>query len=161
MFSVINAVLLRPLPYADPDHLVRIFDSNPGRGFPRFASSPPNFLDWREQAKSFSGMAALTWGSVTLTGRGDPQALQAIYVTPEFFPVFGVNAQVGRTFVAAEGTPNQRVVVLSSRLWQQSFGGRADLVGKAITLDGNSYNVVGVAPPSFRLSNADIFLPLA
>ena len=161
MFSVINGVLLRPLPYQDPDHLVRILDSNPGRGFPRFASSPPNFLDWRAQAQSFSGLAGVTWGTTSLAGVGEPVRLEALYATPELFPVFGVNVRLGRSFTTEEGVRGRdKVVVLSYRLWQRQFGGQNDVIGRLIRIDGVGHTIVGVAPPEFKLYNADIVLPL-
>src|SRR5215475_1417299 len=124
MFSVIDAVLLRPLPFADPDRLVRIIDANPSKGFPRFSSSPPNFLDWRAQAQSFTGMAATAGGTLTLSGSGDAQRLNALFVTPDLFAVLGVDTVVGRTFATEEGIyGHDKVVILSFHLWQQSFGG--------------------------------------
>ncbi|HKD13280.1 MAG TPA: ABC transporter permease, partial [Candidatus Angelobacter sp.] len=162
MFSVIDAVLLRPLPFADPDRLVRIIDANPSKGFPRFSSSPPNFIDWRAQAQSFTGMAASTGGTLTLSGSGDAQRLKALYVTPDFFGVFGVEAIVGRTFTTEEGTyGHDKAVILSSHLWQQSFGGDRSVLGRTLKLDGENYLVVGVAPPEFRLNNNDVVVPLA
>src|SRR5215469_11948199 len=161
MFSVINAVLLRPLPYRDPDQLVRVLDANPSKGFPHFSSSPPNFLDWREQAQSFTGMAALTNDSYTLTGKGDPARLRVVMATPELFPVLGVEAVAGRTFTREEGTyGHDRVVLLSYGLWQQRFGGSHDVLGTTITLDRQTYTVVGVTPSEFKFDN-DICVPLA
>src|SRR6185312_13651745 len=104
MFSVIDAVLLRPLPFADPDRLVYILDQNPSKGFFRFTASPPNFLDWRTQAQSFAGMAATAGGTFTLSGNGDAKRLNALFVTPDFFTVLGVDTAVGRTFTSEEGT---------------------------------------------------------
>src|SRR4051812_2810492 len=103
MFSVVNAVILKPLPYADPDRLMRVIDSNPGRGFPRFSSSPANFLDWRAQAQSFTGMAATATEEITLSGQGDAARLHALFVTPDLFPVAGVTPAFGRAFTAEEG----------------------------------------------------------
>jgi predicted permease len=162
MFSVIDAVLLRPLPYADPDRLVRILDANPGKGFAQFSSSPPNFLDWRAQAQSFTGMAATTWGTLTLSGNGDAQRLDALFVTPDLFAVLGVNTVLGRTFAAEEGTyGHAKVAILSFHLWQQSFGGDRNVLGRTIKLDGEDSAVVGVAPPEFRLYGNDVVVPLA
>ena len=162
MFSVIDAVLLRPLPFADPDRLVRIIDANPSKGFPRFSSSPPNFMDWRAQAQSFTGMAAATGGTLTLSGSGDAQRLEAFYVTPDLFTVLGINTVVGRTFTDEEGTyGHDKVAILSFHLWQQSFGADRNVVGHTIKLDGENYVVVGVAPPEFRLGNNDLVVPLA
>lgn len=165
MFSVINAVLLRPLPYQDPDRLVQIIDANPSKGFPRFSSSPTNFLDWRAQTQSFAGMAAAQGTTVTLTGRGDAIRLSAVKVTPDLFSVLGVRAIQGRTFTAEEGTyGSDKAVLLSFALWQQRFGGSKDVLNTTIKLNDKTYTVVGVTPPEFRLnklSNFDVTLPLA
>jgi putative ABC transport system permease protein len=162
MFSVINAVLLRPLPFADPDRLVRIIDANPGKGFPRFSASPPNFLDWKQQARSFSGMAALTYGTLALSGDGPAQRLNTLLVTPDFLDVLGVSAAAGRFFTAEDGvTGHDKVAVLSYRLWQQRFGGDRGVIGRTIKLDNESYEVRGVAPADFRLNNCDVVVPLA
>jgi putative ABC transport system permease protein len=162
MFSVIDAVLLRPLPYSDPDRLVLILDENPTKGFTRFSSSPPNFLDWRAQAQSFTGMAATSGRTLTLSGSGDAQRLKALFVTPEFFAVLGVDTVVGRTFTTEEGIyGHDKVAILSFHLWQQSFGGDRSVLGRTIKLNGENYVVVGVAPPEFRVGNNDVVVPLA
>jgi putative ABC transport system permease protein len=162
MFSVIDAVLLRPLPFANPDRLVYILDQNPSKGFFRFTASPPNFIDWRAQAQSFTGMAATAGGTFTLSGSGDAQRLNALFVTPDLFAVLGVNTVVGRTFTSEEGTyGHDKVAILSFRLWQQRFGGDRSVLGRTIKLDGENYVVVGVAPAEFRLYNNDVVVPLA
>ena len=162
MFSVIDAVLLRPLPFADPDRLVYILDENASKGFLHFSSSPANFLDWRAQAQSFTGMAASRGGTLTLTGSGDAQRLRALFVTPDFFPVLGVDTVVGRTFTTEEGTyGNDKAAILSFHLWQQSFGSDRSVVGRTIKLNGEDYVVVGVARPEFRVGNNDVVVPLA
>lgn len=162
MFSVIDAVLLRPLPYADPDRVVRILDANPSKGFPRFSSSPPNFLDWRAQAQSFAAMAALVPGTLTLSGGGDTQKLDALLATPDFAEVFGVEPVLGRNFTAEEGAyGHDKVAILSFHLWQQRFGSGRDVLGRTIKLDGNSYVIVGVAPRDFTLYRNDVIVPLA
>ena len=162
MFSVIDAVLLRSLPYSDPDRIVRIIDSNPTRGFPRFSSSAPNFLDWRAQAQSYSSMGAVVPRTLTISGSGDAERLNALFATPDVFAVFGVQPALGRTFTAEEGTTgHEKVVVLSFHLWQQRFGSDRKMLGQAIKLDGESYVIVGVAPRQFTLYRNDVIVPLA
>ncbi len=163
IFSVINAVLLRPLPWEDPDRLVVIFEGNPGKGFPRFAASPPNYFDYRDQAHSFHGMAAYYRGWLSLTGRGDAQKLRAVSVTPNLFSVLGEKPFLGRGFLPEEGVRGRdHVAVLSYALWQQQFGGAASAIGQTIKLDGEDYTVVGVAAPgfSFPLRGAELWVPL-
>src|ERR1051325_4562095 len=139
MFSVIDAVLLRPLPYVDPDRLVYILDPNPSKGVFRVFSSPPNFLHLRAAAQSVTGMAATSGRTLTLSGSGDAQRLKALLVTPEFFAVLGVDTIVGRTFTAEEGTyGHDKVAILSFHLWQHNFGGAPAVLGRTIKLDGEN-----------------------
>jgi putative ABC transport system permease protein len=166
IFSVVNGVLLEPLPYPDPDRIVLVRESNPGMGFPTFDVASQNFLDWRQQNRSFTALAALDTKSVSLTGRGEPQKLRAATVSAEFWQVFGVARMpggVGRVFTAAEDTPaNHRVAVLADGFWRRRFGADPAIVGRSLTLDGLSYTVVGVAPPRFAFpSRRDLWLPLA
>ncbi len=166
IFSVVNGVLLEPLPYPDPDRIVLIHESNPGMGFPTFSVASQNFLDWRQQNRSFTALAALDSKSVSLTGRGEPQKLRAETVSAEFWQVFGVARMpggVGRVFTAAEDTPaNHRVAVLADGFWRRRFGADPAIVGRSLTLDGESYTVVGVAPPRFAFpARRDLWLPLA
>ncbi|HZF09200.1 MAG TPA: ABC transporter permease [Thermoanaerobaculia bacterium] len=166
IFSVVNGVLLEPLPYPDPDRIVLVRESNPGMGFPTFSVASQNFLDWRQQNRSFTALAAMDSASVSLTGRGEPQKLRAATVSAEFWQVFGVArlpGGVGRVFTAAEDTPaNHRVVVLADGFWRRRFGADPAIVGRSLTLDGESYTVVGVAPPRFQFpSRRDLWLPLA
>jgi len=166
IFSVVNGVLLEPLPYPDPDRIVLVRESNPGLGFPTFSVASQNFLDWRQQSRSFTALAAMDSASVSLTGRGEPQKLRAETVSADFWQVFGVArlpGGVGRVFTAAEDTPaNRRVAVLADGFWRRRFGADPAIVGRSLTLDGESYTVVGVAPPRFEFpSHRDLWLPLA
>ncbi len=166
IFSVVNGVLLEPLPYPDPDRIVLIRESNPGMGYPTFSVASQNFLDWRQQSRSFTALAALDTASVSLTGRGEPQKLRAATVSADFWQVFGVarmRGGAGRVFTAAEDTPaNHRVAVLADGFWRRRFGADPAIVGSSLTLDGESYTVVGVAPPRFDMpSHRDLWLPLA
>ena len=150
IFSVVNGVLLRPLPYHEPDGVVMVhtrLDGTPGREL-----SLPEFFDLREQSRSFSRLAAFANGSLTLTGSGTPERLQAGYVTAEAFPVVGVSPVRGRGFAAAEDLPGRPpVVVLSDGLWRRRFGADPDIVGRTLILDDVPTTVLGIMPPGFQL----------
>ncbi len=151
IFSVVNGVLLRPLPYTDPDRLVMVWERNIPRNRATNVVSPANYLDWTRQTQTLDPMAALTTNSQrNLTGQGEPRVLDAQIVTVSFFNVLGVQALRGRTFTEEEGRPgNELVVILSHRLWQQLFGGRDEILSQSVTLNGRSYTVVGVMPADF------------
>jgi putative ABC transport system permease protein len=152
IFSVINATLLARLPYSQPDRIVMVWEHNPSRGFPRNSVSPGNFLHWQDASTVFDQMAAFVDIRADLTGTGEPEQIPGQAVTPSLFPLLGINARLGRTFVQEEGKPgNDSVVVLSHGLWQRQFGGAPGIVGKRIMLGGKSTVVVGVMPPGFRL----------
>ncbi len=164
VFSLVRSVLLRPLPFPEADRLVAIAESNPEKGWDIFAVSPPNFFDWQEGSRSFSAMAAYTTTSATLTGRGEPEQLNATVATGGFFPALAVAPQLGRTFGAAETVRgNERAVVLSHGLWMRRFGGDPGIVGGTIALDDEPHTVLGVMPPGFRFpeDGADLWAPLA
>jgi putative ABC transport system permease protein len=163
IFSVVDAVLLTPIPYPEPDRLVALIDTNPEAGLPRFSTSPPDFLDWRDQSTSFEHMTAITRSDVSLTGDGDPEQLLGASVTGDFFGVLGVPPRLGRGFTPEDNRPGaQRVVVLSHALWQRRFGGDPGILGRVLTLDGEPHTVVGVAAESFRFpSDAEVWRPLA
>src|SRR6202041_1015117 len=158
IFSVVNGVLLRPLPFRYPSRLVLIAEKS---SFPVISTSRENYLDWRDQSHSFEAMEATRSGSITLTGAGEPERLNVRMATAGLFSMLGVNAQVGRTFLAEEdragGTP---VALLSYGLWQRRFGGSPDIIGKTINLDLQPYTVVGILPNGFQiLQPADLYLP--
>ena len=148
MFSLVNAVLLRPLPFPQPDGLVWLQQDDQSLGLAE-PLSYPDFFDWRSQSHSFTGMASYRNDSVTLTGSGDPQHLSGQVVSSEFFRVLGVRPMLGRDFLADDEKPGARVVMLSHRLWRSTFGSAADIAGRAITLDGHRYTVAGVMPADF------------
>ena len=161
MFSVIDAVLLRPLPFPEPDRVVRLIDSNPTRGFPRFSSSPPNFLDWRAQSQSYVAMTAVVPDTLTLSGSGEAARMKVLFATPDLAAVFGIEPALGRGFTVEEGAyGHQKVAILSFHLWQQRFGSNRGVLGQTIELDGESYLVVGVAPREFTLYGNDVIVPL-
>ena len=145
IFSVINAVLLRPLPYHEPDRLVILWSSSAERA--RENLTPARLVDFREQSRSFTALAGFSYLSLNLSGRGLPERLNGTSVASTFFDVLGVPAAIGRTFT--EGAADQRVAVLSHGLWLRAFGGDASIVGQPITLGGEPYVVLGVMPQTF------------
>jgi len=164
IFSVVDAVLLRPLPFHDPDRLVMVWEDATHVGFPRNTPAPANYLDWKAQNHTFDDLAALRSRSFNLTGEGDPEQLDARAVTANMFPLLGVKPALGRTFLEAEdqpGAPN--VAVVSYGLWQRRFGGEAALVGRPIHLNGEKYVVVGVMPAGFQFpeKGTDVWTPMA
>jgi predicted permease len=151
VFSVVNAVLLRPLPYVEPDRLVELFESNPTGGIPSIRASALNYLSWAERSKSFDALAAFGSIGLTLTGNGDPELVGGSAVTASLFEVLRVTPIVGRTLQPEdERREGSRVAVLGEHLWRSRFGGDRSLVGRSITLDGEPYQVVGVMPRTFR-----------
>lgn len=164
IFSVVNTVLLRPLPYKDPERLVMVWEEATKAGYPQDTPTAANFVDWRDQNQSFEGMAAMDETSFNLTGFGEPERLEGRRVSTSFFPLLGVEPQIGRVFTAAEDQPgSQRVVVLSYGLWQRRFGGDAGIVGKTLTMNGAGYTVIGVMPARFQFPTADdeAWVPIA
>jgi len=158
IFTVVNAVLLRPLGFRDPSRVVLVAEKS---AYPTVSTSYQNYVDWRDQSHSFESMEATRGTTITLTGSGEPERLNARMATAPLFSLLGVNAILGRTFLSEEdragGAP---VVVLGYGLWQRRFGGARDILGRSITLDSQPYTVVGVLPSGFEfLQPADIFLP--
>ena len=158
IFSVVNGVLLRPLPYRDPGRLVLVAEKS---SYPIISTSYQNWVDWRDQSRSFESMEATRATSVTLSGEGEPERLNARMVTAGLLPMLGTRAEVGRTFLAAEDQPNGApVAMLSHGLWQRRFGGSREILGQPVTLDGKPYTVIGVLPAGFQVFQpADLFLP--
>ena len=145
IFSVVEATLLRPLPYDQPERLVRVLEAPPGGG--RNGISTLNFLDWQHQNTCFDYLAAETGGSATLTGHGDPIEIGGLKVSAHYFDIYGIRAALGRTFADGEDTAGKdRVVVLSHTLWQTQFGGDPAIVGRNVELDGEPHVVIGVLP---------------
>src|SRR5215471_6312906 len=166
IFSVVDAVLLRPLPFKEPGQLVMLWENAAHLGFPKDTPSPANFLDWQKQATSFTGMAAMIERSFNLTGTGEPERLEGRRVSANLFQLLGVSAQLGRTFVPEDDKPGTHVVLLSRSLWQRRFGSDPGVIGRALTLDGESYSVVGVMPPLVQLPgyenvNDQLWVPIA
>jgi putative ABC transport system permease protein len=162
IFGVANAVILRPLPFKDPDRLVRIYETNPST--PRFSASDPNYLDWRARSRSFAELAAYGGGGASLVGDGEPERLGGARVTHTLFPLLGVSPRMGRTFTADEDRAGAgaRVVLLSHGFWQRRFGGDPGILGRSLNLDGQAYTVIGVMSQTFNFpSETDVWFPLA
>src|SRR5215813_5938446 len=161
IFSIVNAVLLRPLPFAEPERLLW-FGGWVGKDKEQ-GVTPADFLDYREQCQSFALIAASVSDSIpmNLSGIGDPERLKGGYVTANYLDVFGVKPALGRTFVAEEGLEGgERVVVLSHSLWERRFGADPDIINQTITLDNRNVTVIGVAPPQFQYPpGVEIWLP--
>ena len=158
-FSLADFVLLRPLPFAEPDRLVKLWQSVPGYG--RNELSPANYRDWRAAARSFSEIAAYTNREANLTGAAEPERLEIARATPELFGLLGVPAAMGRAISPADSAEGQ-VVVLSHGLWRRRFGGDPGALGTTVRLDGEPYTVIGVMPPGFRFParETDAWTPL-
>lgn len=152
IFTIVNAVLLRPLDYKDPDRLVMIWNKHPAVMFDQFPTSPADFLDWKRQATSFESMSALRNLNLNMTGSGEPERLSATSITPNGFDVMGVTPKLGRTFNSQDGTPASALtVVISDGLWKRRFASDTSIVGKEISLNGKPHTVVGVMPAGFQL----------
>ena len=150
IFSVIDGILLQPLPYGDPDRLVIVWENNLRRSNPHNVVSPPNFLDWQAQNHVFSGMSYVSDLRGNLTGSGEPEQIVAEYVSANFFSVLGVNPVLGPGFTPENGEDGKdRVVALSYGLWKRRFGADPEIVGKTIELNGKVLTIVGVMPQNF------------
>jgi len=165
IFSVVNAVLLRPLPYRDPSRLMQVWHVPPANQFPgmtTFSVSPANYLDWEGQNHVFESMALYGFRAFNITGTDQPQALQASVVSQEFYRTLGVQPLLGRTFTAEEEQPgHNHVVILGYALWKSAFGGNSRIVGSTISLDDQPYTVVGVMPAKFKFPDfAQLWAPL-
>ncbi len=161
IFTVVDAALLRGLPYKSPDRLYHLFETTPQKEFSQREFSYPDYQDY-QQNNVMEGVAAYTGGGVIWTGRGDPERLAAPAATANFFSLLGVEPVIGRTFQSGDDKPgNQRVTVLTYGMWQRRFGGDPGIVGQSLTLNGDSYTVVGVLPASFQfaLRTADLWRP--
>ncbi len=163
IFSVVNAVLLRPLPYPRPEQLVRVYESNPKKGWPKFSVAPPNFLDWRAQTHTLEKIAAYEPDGYTYTGGDTPERWAGPMVTEGFFEILGAQPELGRTFSADEFQPGKNhVAVISDALWRSAFGGDRTVIGRSVSLDGQTYTVIGVMGPQFQFPAAasQVWLPL-
>ena len=163
VFSAVDAALLRPLPYAQPERFVMVWEKRAAEGVMKNAVSPADYLDWARLNRSFVATAAFSANALDLTGEGEPEKIETAGVTPLYFEVFGVRPLYGRTFEPGEDVVGRnRVVVLAHALWRQRFGGDPKVVGRSISLNGVAAEVVGVLPPrvAFPNTEAQIFAPL-
>ena len=161
IFTVVDAALLRGLPYKSPDRLYHLWESTPQREFAQREFSYPDFQDY-QQNQVLEGLAAYTGGGGILTGRGEPERVFAPSATANFFSVLGIDPVLGRTFQTGDDKPGApRTLVLTYGMWQRRFGGDPGIVGQSLTLNGDSYTVIGVLPASFQfaLRNADLWRP--
>jgi putative ABC transport system permease protein len=164
MFSAVDAVLIRPLPYLDAGRLIILFDDLGHIGFPKAASTPPEWAAWRRQNTVFTDVAATESGQVTLSGAGEPEELPGRKVTANLWSVLGVRPLIGRVFTEDEDARDVRVAVISYGLWQRRFGGTADVLGRKILLSDRPYEVIGVMPREFYFLPArdiDVWTPAA
>jgi len=165
LFSVVNGVLLNPLPYWQPDRLVALYSRTADS--PTWSISYPNFLDWVRDNRSFSGLAAYRADNFNLTGMGEPERLTAEMISASFFPLLGVEPVIGRTFLPEEDQLGAaRVALISSGLWKRKFGSAPDAVGKTLVLNGAVYTVIGVIPEDFTYTgnnfdtSKDVYVPI-
>jgi predicted permease len=162
IFSLVEAVLLRPLPFPEPDRLVMIWEDSSRKGSFRGNPAPGNYSDWRTQNQVFEEVAAFSGTSLNLTGDGEPEKINAQVVTTNFFSVLGSQPALGRTFLEADGRLEAgKVALISYALWQQRFGSDANLFGKEILLNDQPFTVVGVMPAGFQLlgKEVDLWVP--
>src|SRR5438105_3182392 len=153
IFSLVYGVLIRPLPFAEPERLVQLWHVPPQKSFPgmtRFALSAANYLDWEQQNSVFESSAIYAFASFRLTGNEDPQVVHAARVEPTFFSTLGLKPLLGRAIAPGDDeSGRQYEVVLSHALWTTQFGGNAGIIGQNIELSGQAYTVIGVMPPTF------------
>ncbi len=164
IFSFVNTILLRPLPYPNPGRLVQLFENNVVNGWHKNAIGAPVIAEWRKQATLFEGIAARGDGPYALTGRGIPAVLSGAPISANTFSLLGVKPLLGRDFVAEEETYGRHhVALLSFECWRKRFGGATNMLGQSLTLNGESYQVIGVMPPKMQYPepNLEVWTPLA
>jgi putative ABC transport system permease protein len=156
MFSIVDSVVIRALPYDDPDRLVVLWENADWAGFPKNTPAPGNFNDWRRMNRSFADMAATTFASASLTGDGVPEQILGRGATANFFSVLGVRPLLGRTFTESEDREGAQVVVISYGLWQRRYGGDPSVLGRTVLMNNTRLLVIGVMPRSFVFRSRDI-----
>ncbi len=164
IFSLVNAVLLRPLPFSEPERLVMIWEDQSEIGFPRADVAPANYIDWKAQNQSFEDIAALNWKNFNLTGDGEPERVLAHGATANFLPLLGTQPVIGRNFSVEEDKPDAaKVVILGHGLWKGRYGAEHSILGRDILLNGEKHTVVGVMPAGFQFLAGDIglWVPIA
>lgn len=164
IFSLVNSILLKPLPYRDPDQLVRVIQASPKLGLATWGVSQADFNAYREQNRSFEALAIYNAGGINLTGEGEPERLPVSNVTADFFKVLGVNPILGRAFQEGEDTAGRNdVCVISYGFWQRRFAADRNVVGRTLKLNQTPVQIVGVMPANFKFPRAeiDLWVPLA
>ena len=162
IFSVVEAVLLRPLPYQDERRIVMVWETDPGGAYPIKAGTPANFLDWQAQNRSFEHLAGLAPLSATVTGAGDPFRAEGRRVTANLFAALGALPALGRAFTPGDEVPENGVAIISHALWRERFGSQPDALGRVIDINGRRTAIVGVMGADFRLPGRghDLLVPL-
>ena len=160
MFSVVQGVMLAPLPYREPDKLVLIWQSNPNA--PHVSLSLPDLREWQRNARSFDALSGLRWYEFNVTSPGTPEHVNGNQISSGFFQMLGVHPLLGREFSPQEDQPGGApVAMISDREWKDRFGQRADVLGQSVTISGAAYTIIGVLPPTFRfVADADVYIPL-
>ncbi len=170
IFSVVNAVLLRPLPFKNPARLIAHYEGFPGMGYPKVGFSPPDYAIFAREQRSFVDIGAFRDDHVEISGQGEPERVIAARVSASLFPMLGAEPMLGRTFAPDEDAPGHEVAILSYELWQRRFGGDISVIGKTIELDRQAYAVIGVMPQDFKFplpgplqngSPAALWVPMA
>ncbi|MGB6484713.1 MAG: ABC transporter permease [Candidatus Acidiferrales bacterium] len=166
IFGIVDAVILQPLPYSNPQQLVIAWETDSNRKITQGTAPPADFLDWRSQGQAFQGMAAVQVFFPNLTGAGDPEQLWGVHISPGFFPMLGVKLPLGRSFRPDEEQPgHDHVVILSHGIWVRHFGSDPNIIDRSITVDGQPFTVVGVLPAGFDLLGfgqpMDLWMPLS
>ena len=163
IFSIVNGVLLEPLPFADPDRLMMVNESNPPLGVRRSGVSYANLRDWRERSRSFSTIVGVQTRSLTIADRGDPERYSGAAISWELFSTLGVRPALGRDFMATDDQPGaEPVVLLSDEVWRVRYSGDEAIVGRPLLVDGRPHTIVGVLPPDFEFPIAQkVWVPLA
>ena len=162
IFSVVNAVLVRPLPFADPERLMQVAEKNDKLNLPAFGASALNYLSWKEQTHTFEDLGAIQFSTFTLLGHGDPETYTGNAITPSLMRLLGLSPVVGRAFVDGDDKPGAApIAMISEPLWRRQFGGDPSIVGKPAVLNGIAHRIVGIAPPALAvLTNGDVWVPL-
>jgi putative ABC transport system permease protein len=162
IFSVVNAVLVRPLPFAEPERLMQLAEKNDKLHLPAFGASVLNYLSWKEQTRAFEDLGAIQFSTFTLLGHGDPETYTGSAMTPSLLRLLGLNPLAGRSFVDGDDQPGAApVAMISESLWRRRFAGDSSIVGKSAMLNGLAYTIVGIAPPALQvLTNGDVWVPL-
>jgi putative ABC transport system permease protein len=162
IFTVINAVLLRPLPFQNPERLVKLWESNPQQEMDRAAVSPANFVDWRAQSRTLEHIAAFRYWGFILAGGGEPERTIGARVSADLFPLLGVKAILGRTFLPGEERfGSSPVVLVREGLWRRRFGADPNIIGRSLNLNGVAFTVIGILPSELKLPDAEVCVPLA